>query len=74
MFTLKQAQRRLNNYFNPPEKVYKVAGYHLHKFSPWQLADKGLAGAFSGSIAKGTIQYRRCKTKSCGYYQAEEIL
>lgn len=47
---------------------------HSHRFSEWVIASNGLIGAFSGSVTVDAIQMRRCKTKSCGYYQAEKLL
>lgn len=65
---LKSVGSWIKNYFNPPDTR------HYHDFGAWQLASKGLAGAFNGEIQVGSIQYRKCKDKACEYIEAEKIL
>lgn len=60
------AAKAVKNYFAPE--------YHEHEFGPWTIASKGLAGAFTGEIVIGAIQYRRCKDKTCEYIVAEKII
>lgn len=63
---MKKIGKAIKNYFAPE--------YHHHEFGPWQVAPKGLAGAFTGEIAIGSIQYRKCSDKKCEYIEAEKII
>lgn len=55
-------------------KIFKKKVIHEHRFSAWMVASKGISGAFNGNITVGSIQYKKCKTKSCQYIVAEIIL